>query len=109
MISLIDKADIAASFQEAAFETLIKKTLRAVKEFQARTIIVAGGVAANKTLAKMFKENIKKNKIKVNLIIPPLEFCTDNAAMIGVSAYFNFLQNKKYKLMANSNLNINSK
>ncbi len=109
MISLIDKADIAASFQEVAFETLIKKTLRAVKEFQARTIIVAGGVAANKTLAKMFKENIKKNKIKVNLIIPPLEFCTDNAAMIGVSAYFNFLQNKKYKLMANSNLNINSK
>jgi len=98
-------ADIAASFQKAAFDVLIKKTLRAVKEFKAKSIIVAGGVAANKTLAKMFKKAIKKDNLRLNLIIPETKFCTDNAAMIAASAYLNFLQNKKYKLVANSGLN----
>lgn len=98
-------ADISASFQKAAFDVLIKKTLRATKEFKAKSIIVAGGVAANKTLAKMFKKAIQKDNLRLNLIIPEMKFCTDNASMIAVSAYLNFLQNKKYKLVANSGLN----
>jgi len=100
------KADVAASFQKAAFDVLIKKSLRAVKELEVRTIIITGGVAANKTLGRMFKQALKEDKFKTNLIIPEPKFCTDNAAMIAVSAYINFLQNKKHKLTANSNLNI---
>ncbi|MFA5386318.1 MAG: tRNA (adenosine(37)-N6)-threonylcarbamoyltransferase complex transferase subunit TsaD [Candidatus Paceibacterota bacterium] len=99
-------SNVAASFQEAAFDVLIKKTLRAVREFGAKTIVVTGGVAANKTLGQMFKKAVKKNKMKIGLVIPEIKFCTDNAAMIAVSAYINYLRNKKYKLIANSNINI---
>jgi len=99
-------ADVAASFQKAAFDVLIKKTLKAVDEFKAKTIIVTGGVAANKTLAKMFQKTIKENKIKTDLIIPETKFCTDNAVMIAVSAYLNYLRKKKYKLIADSNINV---
>ena len=99
-------SNVAASFQEAAFDVLIKKTLKAVREFSAKTIIVTGGVAANKTLGKMFKKAVKENKMKTSLIIPEIKFCTDNAVMIAVSAYINYLRKKKYKLIANSNINI---
>ena len=100
------KVNIAASFQKAAFDVLIQKTLRAVKEFNAKTIMVTGGVAANKTLAKMFRKAIKENKMRTRLIIPEIKFCTDNAAMIAASAYINYLRKKKYKLVADSNINI---
>ena len=103
------KEDIAASFQQAAFDVLVLKTLRAAKEFKAKSIFVSGGVAANKTLMKEFKKAIKKSPNypvaqSPNLFIT--EFPTDNAAMIAAAAYINFLRGKKRRLTAQGNLSI---
>jgi len=105
------KVDIAASFEEAAFEPLIYKTLKAVEEFKARSILVSGGVAANKTLRLMFTEKLnrknqewRKQGFACRLLFT--DFPTDNAAMIAVAGYLNFLRQKKGRLIANGNLNI---
>ncbi|MDI6717504.1 MAG: tRNA (adenosine(37)-N6)-threonylcarbamoyltransferase complex transferase subunit TsaD [Patescibacteria group bacterium] len=100
-----ETADAAASFQKAAFDVLIKKTLRAAEEFSAKSIMISGGVAANKTLAKEFKKSIRKSSVAgCRLLVT--KHPTDNAAMIAAAAYVNYLRKKKYKLVANGNLNI---
>ena len=79
------KADIAASFQQAVVDTLVNKTLRAINDYGISTLVVAGGVAANKSLRQSFhEESLKKS---LNLFIPSKEFCTDNAAMIAYVGY----------------------
>lgn len=98
------KADVAASFQEAAFEVLISKTMKAAKEFGAKSVILAGGVAASKTLREMLSVATKENQLK--LLVPGFEFNTDNAAMIAAGAYINTLKKKKYKMVANGTLNM---
>lgn len=100
------KADVAASFQKAAFKVISKKTARALKEFKGKSVMIGGGVAASKSLRKIIKDELKKQNIKANLIFPPIKYCMDNAAMIGVAAYFNYLKKKKYPLRANGILNI---
>jgi len=79
-------ADLVASFQLAVVETLVEKTLRAAKEKNVKTVALAGGVSANSLLRKMLKEVCEKENIAC--VIPPVEFCTDNAAMIGCAGYF---------------------
>ncbi len=79
--------DLAASFQEAVLAVLKEKTIRAAKEFKAKQIIVAGGVAANKGLRKVLTEAVETLE-GVELTFPSFKYCTDNAAMIGVAAYF---------------------
>ncbi|MBZ4650118.1 UGMP family protein [Thermosipho africanus Ob7] len=81
----IPKEDIAASFQKAVVEILLKKTFKAAKDSNVNTIVLAGGVAANSYLRKKAQELSEKQNIKV--LIPPLEFCTDNAAMIAMAGY----------------------
>lgn len=98
-----DIADIAASFQEAVIDTLTKKTMRAAEEFKAKSIWLSGGVSANSALREALSNESKKRKLK--FIVPDFEFNTDNAAMIGVAAYMNHLRKKKYKLIAQGNLN----
>ena len=101
--------DIAASFQQAAFEVLIAKTLRATKEFNAKSIMISGGVAANKTLRKEFKKAIIQLPNYLITKLPQLlitEFPTDNAAMVAASGYINYLIGKKRRLTANGNLTI---
>lgn len=100
------KEDVAASFQKAAFEVLIKKTLRAAEEFNAKSIFISGGVAANKTLRKQFESNIKYQTSKIKLFFPEKNFCTDNAVMIAAAGYINYLCRKKRKLIANGNLGL---
>ncbi len=85
--------DLAASFQEAVLDVLKEKTIRAAKNFGARQIIVAGGVAANKGLRKVLEEEVSKLD-NVKLTFPSFKYCTDNAAMIGVAGYFQQLKNK---------------
>ncbi len=99
-------ADIAASFQAAAFDVLIFKTLRAAQEYGVKSISISGGVAANKTLQKQFKLKIKNLKLKIDFLAPPKFLCTDNAAMIAVAGYINYLKGKKRRLTANGNLSI---
>lgn len=98
------KADIAASFQQAAFDSLIKKTLRAVEEFGAKSVMISGGVAANKTLQREFTKTLKHSKTKIQLLVT--KFPTDNAAMIAAGAYIDYLNKKKYKMIADGNLSL---
>ncbi len=98
------KANVAASFEEAAFDVLVKKTKKAIEEFGTKSIMLSGGVAANKFLRKKFKE-LAKNK-KILFFAPPFVYNTDNAAMIGISGYMLFLKNKSFPLKAKGDLNI---
>lgn len=85
--------DLAASFQDAVVDVLVSKTKRAILEHNCKQVIVAGGVAANKGLRSEMQKMVESLD-DVTLTFPPFEYCTDNAAMIGVAAYF---QNKKNK------------
>ena len=87
----IDVADFAASFQVAAIEQLIRKSRAAVDAYQANMFMVAGGVAANRHL----RERVHATFTDVPVRIPPLAYCTDNAAMIGLAAYFQFQAGKE--------------
>ena len=73
-------ADICASFQKAAIEVLVKKTIEAARTYQSRTIVLAGGVAANTLLRSWMSEAAGEYHLSVNF--PPMAYCTDNAAMI---------------------------
>jgi N6-L-threonylcarbamoyladenine synthase len=81
-----ERADIAASYQAAAFEPLVKKTMWAAEEFAAQSAVVCGGVSRNKTLRAMFERAGAKRGVPV--LFPPPELCTDNAAMVaGLGAW----------------------
>ena len=82
----IRKEDIACSFQNRVVEILSKKTMKALKEYNVKNLIIAGGVSANSGIRNKFTELCQKNGI--NLTIPNIKYCTDNAAMIAAAGYF---------------------
>lgn len=82
----IRKEDIACSFQNRVVEILSKKTMKALKEYNVKNLIIAGGVSANSGIRSKFKELCEKEGI--NLTIPNIKYCTDNAAMIAVAGYY---------------------
>lgn len=84
-----DKKDIAASFQKAAFEDLIKKSHIASKNFNCKAIYIGGGVSINQKLKEMF------NEIDIPTFFPQKDLCLDNAAMIAGLGYQKFKKNKK--------------
>lgn len=73
--------NLAASFQDSVTEVLVTKTLRATKEYKVKQLLLAGGVAANKGLRERLTQSFAKQE-EIEVIIPPLSLCTDNAAMI---------------------------
>jgi len=83
-------ADYAASFQAAVVEVLVGKTLAAAKEFKASEILVAGGVSANEPLRKAFQD-----QAEIVVRTPPLELCTDNAAMTAAVGHRRFLAGQR--------------
>lgn len=93
--------DLACSFQNRVVEILTKKTMKAIKEYGVKNLIVAGGVAANKGLRERLTKECEENN--VNLCFPPIKYCTDNAAMIGAAGYY------AYKFGRVSDLNVNAK
>jgi N6-L-threonylcarbamoyladenine synthase len=93
-------SDLCASFQKAAVEVLVKKTLDAARNFQVRNIALAGGVAANSLLRTWMKE--EASAFHLNVIFPPLEYCTDNAAMIARAGLEYFIRDKKSELDLNA-------
>jgi len=85
--------NVCASFQSAAVEILVEKTIRAAQKTKVKTIVLAGGVAANSYLRKYLNLRAEESGIKTH--IPPIALCTDNAAMIGAAAYFRYKNTAK--------------
>ena len=92
--SKVNKYDVVASYQQAIIETLVEKVKRALNQTRTQTCVIAGGVAANKSLRKSLNSSLHGKKI----IYPDLSFCTDNAAMISYLGEIKFRNNKQYPL-----------
>ena len=97
----IRKEDLACSYQNRVVKILAKKTMKAMKEYNVDNLIIAGGVSANKGIRDEF--TALAQKYGFNLTIPKLEYCTDNAAMIGAAGYY------AYKLGRRAELDLNAK
>ena len=85
----LDRASLAASFTKAVSDSLVPRTMQAVKELGYKRLAVAGGVAANSRIRKDFHDASEREKI--DLFIPPLKLCGDNGAMVGAQGYYEYL------------------
>ncbi len=93
--------NMCTSFQNRVVEILVKKTMKALKEKNVKNLIVAGGVAANNGLRERL--TIECEKEGIELTVPEIKYCTDNAAMIGAAGYY------AYKLGRRADLELNAK
>ncbi|MDE5873475.1 MAG: tRNA (adenosine(37)-N6)-threonylcarbamoyltransferase complex transferase subunit TsaD, partial [Lachnospiraceae bacterium] len=102
----VNKADVAASFQQAVVDVLTDNSVMAAKEYGCEYLALAGGVASNSML-RACMENVC-NKENIKFVYPSPIFCTDNAAMIGVAGYHDFINGKRsgWDLNAVPNLKI---
>ena len=101
--------NIAASFQQAAIDVLIKKTIKAAKEYKVKNVMLSGGVAANQELRKQMAQSVKKELPNSNFYIPDSILCTDNAAMIATVAFHKkkpALKQSWLHIEANANLKL---
>ena len=96
----VNRADVAASFQKAVVDVLVDNAIKACKEKAVDKIAIAGGVASNSCLRETMMLKGEKENIKV--LFPPPILCTDNAAMIGSAAYFEFINGKYASLNLNA-------
>lgn len=94
----INNNDLAYDFQEVALNSLINKTKKALEEYPCKSLVLAGGVAANSRLRELMKENFSDK----DLILPPLKYCTDNALMIACAALHYLKAGKFVSLDASS-------
>ncbi len=83
-------ADIAASFQQAVIDVLVRKTRRAADRIGARTVLLGGGVAANGTLREAVQRMCDKSRPPRRLLVAPKQYCTDNAVMVASLAYHKY-------------------
>lgn len=93
-------ADIAASFQKAVVEVLVENSMHAVEKYGMNKFAIAGGVASNSALRQAMQEACEKRGAK--FYHPSPIFCTDNAAMIGVAAYYEYLAGTRHGLDLNA-------
>ena len=102
----VNQADVAASFQKAVVDVLVEHALAAVKEYGFHKFAIAGGVASNSALRAAFEQECAKRRIE--FYHPSPIFCTDNAAMIGVAGYYEYIKGTRsgYDLNAIPNLKL---
>ena len=103
----LNKENLACSFQEIIIETLTKKTMRALKEYNVKNLILAGGVAANKGIREKFEKLCEEENI--NYTFPSIKYATDNAAMIASAGYYAYLEGRVSDLTLNSSSSIELK
>lgn len=96
----VNKADIAASFQEAVIEVIVNKTIRAAKDNNIKRVALAGGVAANSKLRSEMKRACEAEGLQLQY--PSMIYCTDNAAMIGCAAYYDYLKGIRHGMDLNA-------
>jgi N6-L-threonylcarbamoyladenine synthase len=96
----VDTAEVCASFQSAVVDVLIQKTDMAVQRKKPLTLMMAGGVAANSQLRKAMEELAARRGLP--LLIPPLDLCTDNAAMIAAAAWQLYITNRYSSIALNA-------
>ena len=101
---------ISAEIQQSIIDVLIKKTIRAAKDYRVKSIMLGGGVAANLELRQQFKAKIDSlsRSIKFNFFVPPEKFCTDNAVMVALAGFFHRQRRTKNlkNILARPNLRI---
>ena len=95
----INKADLCASFEKTVTEILIENTKKALKQINVKTVALAGGVSANSYIRNEF---LKLKEIGIEVYMPDLKLCTDNAAMIASAGYYNFVDCKRDELDLNA-------
>ena len=102
----VNQADVAASFQKSVIDVLVEHSLHAVRAYGCDKFAIAGGVAANSSLREAFERECEKRKI--NFFHPSPVYCTDNAAMIGAAAYYEYRKGVRhgYDLNAVPNLRL---
>lgn len=105
------KSKIACEFENAVVETLVHKTKKAIEKYGAKTLIVAGGVSANKHLKKETQKMLKDINARTVALFPDKKLTGDNSVMIGVAGYLEYIDNKKSvvsssKIQANGNLKL---
>jgi N6-L-threonylcarbamoyladenine synthase len=81
--------DLAASFQQAVVDVLVQKALRAIERIKVKTLLLAGGVAANSLLRETLQRELSERNVR--LVYPPPILCTDNGAMIAITGYYHYL------------------
>lgn len=96
----VNRADIAASFQEAVIDVLVTKTILAAKDYGMKQVAMAGGVASNSHLRDAMTAACKENGL--SFYHPSPIFCTDNAAMIGTAAYYEYIKGSRAGLDLNA-------
>ncbi len=99
--------DLCASFQQAVVDTLVYKTVKAAEKYKVKTVVLGGGVVANRLLRKTMKQELRK--VSLELRLPELQYTSDNAAMIALAGYYRHQAKGAddfRKLVANPNLGL---
>ena len=99
-VNPIRKADLATSFQNVAVEAIITKVRKAIIDKGIKHMVLAGGVAANQGLRQAMTELAQE--LEIDLTIPPMKYCTDNATMIAAAGYFAYLDGRRADITLNS-------